>query len=244
MKPVPAPPDLSAEYPPCVRIVGSWAELVGTPWGGGVNALCWPRTLAGDFAEIVARVVELAGDAEITSLDEESLLSLELSPAGAAARAVLIEDLRRLGEHGLDPSLDCLPRYPSDGEEEALSADVYGWHADAAPVIADTYLCSYTEAASEGLRWADAIPVAEVPAVRAQLWARFGGTDDAGFRAYLTENFHDLHYVARAGAVPFGFGLGNLWRIANQCPGSPVPPCVHRAPATVPGRPPRLLLIS
>ena len=45
-------------------------------------------------------------------------------------------------------------------------------------------------------------------------------------------------------AEPFSFGLGNLWRIAVEYPDSPVPPCVHRAPATIPGRPPRLLLIS
>ena len=36
----------------------------------------------------------------------------------------------------------------------------------------------------------------------------------------------------------------HLWRIAVDYPGSPVPPCVHRAPETRPGRPPRLLLIS
>ena len=228
----------------CVKVVQSFEELVSTPFADGVNALCWRRELAGDFEEVVARVVEIAGDEEITSLDEESLLSLELSEAGEAARAVLIEDLQRLAERGLDPNLDCLPRYPSDGEAEALSTDVYGWHADSAPVIADTYLCSYTEAASEGLRWEDAIAVADVPAVRAELLQRYGGADDAGFRAYLREHFHDLHYIAKDGAVPFAFGLGNLWRIANQCPGSPVPPCVHRAPATVAGRPPRLLLIS
>ena len=36
----------------------------------------------------------------------------------------------------------------------------------------------------------------------------------------------------------------NLWRIATDHPGCPVPPCIHRAPATLPGASPRLLLIS
>ena len=31
---------------------------------------------------------------------------------------------------------------------------------------------------------------------------------------------------------------------AAMAPGSPVPPCIHRAPETHPGDPPRLLLIS
>ncbi len=44
--------------------------------------------------------------------------------------------------------------------------------------------------------------------------------------------------------ISVSFGLGNLWRIAVDYPGSPVPPCIHRAPITRPGRPPRLLLIS
>jgi hypothetical protein len=46
------------------------------------------------------------------------------------------------------------------------------------------------------------------------------------------------------GAQPFSFGLGHVWRIACEHPGSPVPPCIHRAPETAPGQPPRLLLIS
>jgi len=61
---------------------------------------------------------------------------------------------------------------------------------------------------------------------------------------YLNENFYDLHYAPVEGAQPFSFGLGNFWRIATEYPGSPVPPCIHRAPPDAPGRAPRLLLIS
>jgi hypothetical protein len=72
----------------------------------------------------------------------------------------------------------------------------------------------------------------------------FGGEDNEAFREYLAENCYDLHYAPTPNAQPFSFGLGSLWRIAVDYPGSPVPPCIHRAPITRPGRPPRLLLIS
>jgi hypothetical protein len=81
-------------------------------------------------------------------------------------------------------------------------------------------------------------------ATRAELLSAFGGDDGPDFRAFLTDHCYDLHYAPAAGARPFSFGHGNLWRIATDYPGSPVPPCVHRAPDTQPGDPPRLLLIS
>jgi hypothetical protein len=224
-----------------VRLVHSFAELVATPFANGVNALCWARQLTGDFNEITARLGPLD---EITSLDEEDLRSLELGPAGRLARDLLIEDLRLLREHGLAPTLDCIPAYPRDDEAGPVPTDVYSFHADSANTLADTYLCSYTVASSEGLGAADALRCADLPETRAELLRRHGGPDDETFAAYLTENFYDLHYVAAPGARPYSFGLGNLWRIATACPGSPVPPCVHRAPATPPGQAPRLLLIS
>ena len=81
-------------------------------------------------------------------------------------------------------------------------------------------------------------------ATRAALLAAYGGADDAGFAAYLREGCFDLHYAPREGAVPYGFGVGNLWRLAIVHPGSAVAPCIHRAPLTLPGDPARLLLIS
>lgn len=226
---------------PGVKVVSSFAELVGTPLDNGVNALCWPRTLAGNFDEIVASIGPID---DITGLDEDDLRALSLSPAGQVARDTLIEDLRLLREHGLAPNLDCIPAYPRDAEQGPLSTDVYSFHADSATVPADTFLCSYTVASSEGLRNEDAVRCVDLPETRAELLKRHGGADDAGFAAYLSEHYHDLHYVAAPGARPFSFGLGNLWRIATEYPGNLVPPCVHRAPATHPGQPPRLLLIS
>jgi hypothetical protein len=84
----------------------------------------------------------------------------------------------------------------------------------------------------------------DIPATRAELLRLFGGEDNDDFREYLKENCYDLHYAPIPTARPFSFGLGNLWRIAVDYPCSPVPPCLHRAPETLPGQPPRLLLIS
>ena len=230
------PPDCA-----CIKVVGSFEELVSTPFAHGVNALCWPRTLAGDFDEIVARLGVIG---EITGLDEDDLHALDLSEAGRAARDILIEDLRLLREHDLEPELNCIPGYPKDDGAGPVPTDVYSFHADSANVQAVTFLCSYTVSSSEGLRPEDAVRCADLPPTRAKLLQEYGGADDDGFKVFLTENFYDLHYVSAAGARPYVFGLGNLWRIATDYPGRPVPPCVHRAPATLPGQPPRLLLIS
>jgi len=224
-----------------IRVVSSFEALATTPFGDGVNALCWPRTLAGDFDEVVARV---GGGDGITSLDDAGLRAQAWSAAGRAAVEILISDLQRLRGLGLAPVLDCIAAYPRDEDDAIVPTDVYSWHADSATGPTDTWLCSYTEAASEGLRNEEAQRCVDVPGTRAELLRRFGGAEGPGFVEYLHENCYDLHYVAVAGAQPFGFGLGNLWRIAVDYPGSPVPPCVHRAPATVRGRPPRLLLIS
>ncbi len=225
-----------------VKVVDSFDELVATPFGGGVNALCWRRTLTGNFAEVVERLA--AGEDDIVTLDDATLQALPLSTAGRVAVATLLEDQQRLRALGLSPVLDCIHRYPRDEEGKAVPTDVHSFHADSATVATDTYLCSYAEAASEGLRNEEAQRCVDLPEIRAELLKRFGGQDDDGFLEYLKEHCYDLHYVPIPQARPFSFGLGHLWRIAVDYPGSPVPPCVHRAPDTLPGRPPRLLLIS
>jgi hypothetical protein len=226
---------------PRIKRVKSFTELITTPFVDGINALCWERTLAGDFEEVVER---LAPREDIHSVDEADLMALALSPAGCAARDVLIADLELLRGAGLAPSLDCIRAYPRDEDPGGVSTDVYSFHADSSTAPADTYLCSYTEAASEGLRNEDALQRIHIPETRAALLRGFGGEDNEAFREYLAENCYDLHYAPTPNAQPFAFGLGSLWRIAVDYPGSPVPPCIHRAPITRPGRPPRLLLIS
>lgn len=224
-----------------IHIVDSFEQLLAAPFSKSVNAICWARELEGDFDEIVRAAGPLD---EITGLDEEDLESLELSPAGRQARETLIQDLRLLENAELAPNLDIIPAYPRDLTASPVPVDVYDFHADSATILADTFLCSYTESASEGVRNEDAIRYVDVPEIRAQLLANFGGTDDEAFAAYLKERFFDLHYAAREGAPIYNFGVGNLWRIATQCPDSPALPCIHRAPSTQPGNPARLLLIS
>ena len=225
----------------CIREVASFEELVSTPFANGVNAHCWVRSLAGDFNEIVDR---LNIHVEITTLEGEALQDLKLCDSGKIARDALIEDQRLLSEFGLSPMLDCIPAYPRDPDPGAVPTDVYSYHVDSATAEADTYLCSYNEASSEGLRNEDALRRIDIPETRAVLLDQYGGKNDTGFLAYLKDNFFDLHYMPIIKAKPYTFGLGNLWRIATQYPGSPVPPCIHRAPTTSPGRPSRLLLIS
>jgi hypothetical protein len=245
MSPLALPPGYAR-----ICVVQSFAELISTPFGDGVNALCWPRELPGDFAEIVDRLGPGEG---INPVDDERLLALELSPAGQIARRILLEDQQRLREHGLEPVLDCIHGYQREEDESAIvPTHVYSFHADSAPVEADTWLCTYLGASSEGLRNDQARRRIEVPETRARLLQAWrddpgGGVaaeDGAEFREYLAENCFDLHYAPDPGALLFTFGVGHLWRIAIEHPECPVPPCIHRAPETLPGDPPRLLLLS
>ncbi|MEY4916770.1 MAG: hypothetical protein RL616_683 [Verrucomicrobiota bacterium] len=224
-----------------IQRVRSFQELVSTPFAGGVNALCWERALPGDFGEIVSHL----GDGEgIVTLEEERLNSLQVSAAGRLAIEHMLADLRLLRAQELAPVLNCIHGYPRDESTEPVVTDVFSFHADSAPVEADTWLCTYHGAPSEGLRNDEAQRRVDVPVTRAELLKIFGGEDSDGFREFLNEHCYDLHYAPVASARPFSFGLGNLWRIATEWPGNPVPPCIHRAPETASGDSPRLLLIS
>ena len=225
---------------PCVRVVSSFDELLGTAFENGVNAFCWPRVLSGDYAEVLRCLDAGPG---ITTLDEEQLQCLPLSDAGRQAVEVMLADQRRLREHGLEPVLDCVNGYLPPEEPGPMRTDVCSFHADSATVPADTWLCTYHGASSEGLCPEHAVKRVLVPETRAMLLGHYGGADDEGFAEYLNDHYFDLHYVPLPGARPYSFGQGNLWRIATEHPGCLVPPCVHRAPDPVPGQP-RLLLIS
>ncbi len=223
-----------------IRTVNSFDALVTTPFADGVNALCWRREVAGDFAAVAAAIGAVD---DIVTLDPDSLLSLRagLSPAGQAAVDVMLADYALLAGRGLDPCLDCIPAYPRAESGDVLRTDVYSFHADRAPVHADTYLCTYTGACSQGLPNEQAVRHVDLPETRAALLAQCGGGD---FEDYLRENSYDLHYRADADAAIYDFGIGNLWRIAIAYPDCPVPPCIHRAPEQKAGDPARLLLIS
>lgn len=230
----------SPDYPR-IRRVNDFHELVATPFANGINALCWERTLPGDFREVVSLLGAVEG---IVTLDEARLLALPVSAAGRTAIDIMLEDQRLLRARNLDPVLNCIGGYPRDEAPGPVSTDVFSFHADSAPVEADTWLCTYHGPASEGLRNEEATRRVDIPGTRAELLKLFGGDDNEDFREFLKENCFDLHYAPARSARPFSFGLGNLWRIAVEWPGNPVPPCIHRAPDTSPGQPPRLLLIS
>jgi len=223
------------------KVVHSFHDLVTTPFSDGVNALCWQRALPDGFREIAE---QLAGSEGVTTLEDSVLRSLPLGPLGVRAVDVMLEDQRLLREAGHCPVVESVSRYPRDDADAVVATDVYSFHADRAPVPTATFLCTYHGPPSEGLPNHQAQRRVDHPDIRASLLRLFGQDDDDGFRQFLREHSYDLHYVALSDAQPFSFGVGNLWRVAVEFPGSPVPPCIHRAPATEPGQLPRLLLIS
>ncbi len=223
-----------------VRRVGSFEELRATPFADGVNALCWERSLPGDYAEVIAKLGRGAG---IVALEDERLRALDLGPAGRLAAEAMLADQTLLREHDLAPSLNCVYDCVRGPDAGIVPTDVTSFHVDSAPVEVDTWLCTYFGACSEGLRPEDALLKVELPEIRAGLLKEYGGADDAGFAEFLHEHSYDSHYAPKPGATPYPFGTFSLWRIATRWPGSPVPPCVHRAPENRPGSP-RLLLIS
>jgi len=220
--------------------VQSFAEIVSRPFGGGVNALCWPRNLEGDFAEVAQRLAPSEG---FVVVEARALEALSLSAAGRVAANVMLEDLRRLAALGYDPVLNCITTYESDERGLPIATDLMSFHVDRSPIEVDTWLCTYYGRTSEGLDNGDARRLVDVPVIRAGLLDEYGGQDDGGFAEFLSEGSFDLHYGVLGDARPFAFGVGNLWRIAVAWPGCAVPPCIHRAPRAVAGDVPRLLLI-
>jgi hypothetical protein len=221
-----------------IHCVTNFNELVSTPFNETMNALCWSRTLKGDFAEIVSKVVQTEN---ITVLDEQQLGALELSEQGQLARAVLLQDFNLLSAHGALPTLNVIRHYERDNSLPFFATDVYSFHADRSPVPTDTFLCTYYGAPSEILPNTQVQQKVLVPEIRDKLNKLYGGPAE-GFDAFLEEHFFDLHYQALPGAVPISLGLGNMWRLAIDHPGSKVLPCIHRAPVEKNGQP-RLLMI-
>ncbi len=220
----------------------NFRELVETPFANGINALCWQRTLPGDFGEIV----KLLGRGDgVIALDEDRLRSLELSAKGLEAVNAMLSDLHLLREQGRDPVLNIIYGYPRDEDGGPIPTDVLSWHVDSAPIEADTWLCTYHGAPSEGLHPADAVRKVDNPKIRSQLldlYHRANGKSPAlsgvprspmppealakegeSFTAWLTENHYDLHYAPLPGAKPYSFGVGHLWRIAIEWPGNRLP---------------------
>jgi hypothetical protein len=218
--------------------VSSFLELVNTPFQGSVNAMCWSRELGGDFAEIANKLKQRD---DIAVIDEEELLSLSLSEKGIVARDIVLNDLQLLRDYGAAPTLNLLKCYERDVENPGFPTDVYSWHVDRSPIPTSTFLCTYYGASSDIVPNSQAEKKILVPEIRRELRKLFSGNDDE-FDVFLTENFYDLHYQAKANENIVNLGIGHLWRLAVDHPESKVPPCIHRAPKEKEGES-RLMLI-
>ncbi|WP_143309220.1 hypothetical protein [Chitinophaga vietnamensis] len=221
-----------------IHTVTNFQDLVATPFKGDTNAICWTRQLTGDFSEIVKKVTP---SGNITEIEPEELYELQLSEQGQLARAILLNDLKLLKAHGASPVLNLIKHYERDNTYPFFPTDVYSFHVDRSPIPTDTFLCTYYGESSEILPNSQGEKKVLIPAIRDELRKLYHGADE-GFESFLKEHFFDLHYQAKADARPISLGLGHLWRLAVDHPGSQVPPCLHRAPEEKPGEH-RLLLI-
>ena len=220
------------------QIVTNYHDWVSTTFSGDVNAIGWERPLQGDFAEIVRKV---KGDENIIELIADDLLELELSEQGKLAREVLLADLKLLTDHGASPTLNLIKYYERDETHPFFPTDVYSFHADRAPIPTDTILCTYYGESSEIVSNAQAEQKIHIRQLREKLREHYTGSE-AQFESYLREYSFDLHYEANPDATITQLGVGMLWRLAVDYPGSPVLPCIHRAPVEKQGQR-RLLLI-
>lgn len=221
-----------------IQEVNNFQDLVSTPFHGAINAICWTRTLTGNFSEIVNK---LTPTDNITVIDQEELHKLQLSEQGQLARDRILQDWQLLTNQGAAPVLNLIKYYDRDEANSFFPTDVYSFHADRSPVPTDTFLCTYHGAPSEILPNAQAQQKVLIPEIRNALKKRYDGAEEY-FELFLSDHFYDLHYQATTNAQPISLGVGNLWKLAIDHPQSQVPPCIHRAPQEKTGQH-RLLLI-
>ncbi|MGV1011761.1 MAG: DUF1826 domain-containing protein [Flavobacterium sp.] len=221
-----------------IVIVSTFSELVTTDFKGEKNALCWYRNLEGDFKDIVSK---LQLKENITEVEPQDLLALQLSYQGNIAREIILNDFRLLTDFGASPSLNLLKCYERDEEFDFISTDVYSFHVDRSPIATDTFLCTYHGAASDIVANEHAEQKILIPEIREKLAALHDGPSEE-FENFLKENYFDLHYQEKPNSIPTNLGVGHLWRLAVDHPKQQVPPCIHRAPIEKDGEY-RLLLI-
>ena len=209
-----------------VLFVNSFEELVTTPFIDQVNAICWKRQLDGDFEEIVSQIKL---EENIVELNEKALLELNLSHQGQLAREVILNDFQFLKTDGALPSLNLIKCYERDNENAIVATDVYSFHVDSSPIPTDTFLCTYFGQPSDILPNVQAEQKVHIASIREKLRKKYA-KDEKAFELYLVENCYDLHYQAKANAIPISLGIGHLWRIATAHPTSKALPCIHRAP--------------
>jgi hypothetical protein len=221
-----------------IGTVSTFSELVNADFKGEKNALCWHRKLEGDFKEIVD---QLQIKENMTVVDPEDLLALQLSEQGNLAREIILNDWQLLTDFGASPALNVLKCYDRDEEFDFISTDVYSYHVDRSPIATDTFLCTYHGAASDIIANEKAVQKVLIPEIRKKLAALHNGPSEE-FEDFLKDNYFDLHYQPKPHTVPVNLGLGHLWRLAVDHPQQQVLPCIHRAPTEKEGEY-RLLLI-
>lgn len=221
-----------------IKVVSSFDELTNTGFVEAQNAICWRRTLTGDFKEIVAK---LQLKENVTDISAQELLALPLSEEGIVARDIILNDLKLLADFGASPSLNLLKSYERDEELDFISTDVYSYHVDRSPIAAETFLCTYYGAASDIIPNDQVEQKILIPEIRQKLRDLYNGPQ-AGFDDFLKEYFFDLHYHPKPNASPLNLGVGHLWKLAVDHPEQEALPCVHRAPKENDGEY-RLLLI-
>lgn len=221
-----------------IQYVTNFNDFVSIPFQGDINAICWTRKLAGDFAEIVKKAEQ---NENITVLEENDLLKLQLSEQGVLARNIVLNDLKMLKDLGASPLLNIIKNYERDIDHPFFPTDVYSFHVDRSPIPTDTILCTYYGEASDILPNSQAEQKVLIPEIRYELKKLFHGPDE-GFESFLIDHFFDLHYQAKPYAKPVNLGIGHIWRLAVDHPECKVLPCIHRAPKEKQGES-RLLLI-
>ena len=209
-----------------IGLVSNFSDLINTSFQGEMNALCWERTLIGNFKEITDLLIL---EENITEISIEDLISLRLSDAGIQARDIIIRDIQLLTEFGASPSLNLLQCYERDDEFDFISTDVYSFHVDRSPIATDTYLCTYYGASSDIIANENVVQKILIPEIREKLKELHDG-DESDFEQFLQEYYFDLHYQAQENAQITNLGVGHLWRLAVDHPEQAVLPCVHRAP--------------
>ena len=221
-----------------IKRVSNFKDLITTPFYDTINAISWQRNLVGDFSEIIKKIIL---NENIKTLNLNELRELDLSKNGQLARKILLNDFKMLESHGAKPTLNIIKNYERDTVFPFLPTDVYSFHVDRSPIAVDTFLCTYYGEPSDILPNLQATQKVLIPEIRNELKKLYDGTD-AGFEAFLSEYFFDLHYLAKPNATPITLGVGNLWKLAVDHPKSKVLPCLHRAPEEKKGEN-RLLLI-
>jgi len=124
----------------CIQRVLGFQELQTSTFHSPVNALCWPRVLPGNFAEVVEKIGPGEG---VLTLDEDFLQSLPVTPERRIAIDIMVADMRLLCDLDLDPVLNCIYACPQDEDVAPVAIDVFSFHADSAPLESDTWLCTY-----------------------------------------------------------------------------------------------------